>query len=44
MGQYANKTSVSVEKSRSEIETILERYGADKLALPCDLVAPIPAP
>lgn len=29
MGKYAERTSVSVEKSRSEIEQVLDRYGAD---------------
>lgn len=29
---YAATTSVSVEKSRAEIETILKRYGANKFA------------
>lgn len=29
MARYAADTSVSVEKSRAEIETILRRYGAD---------------
>lgn len=27
---YANQTSVSVEKSRAEIEKLLQRYGADQ--------------
>jgi hypothetical protein len=30
MSQYAATTTVSVEKSRAEIETILHRYGADQ--------------
>lgn len=30
MAEFAAKTSVSVEKSRSEIERILERYGSDQ--------------
>lgn len=30
MSQYASKTTVSVEKSRSEIERLLSRYGADQ--------------
>jgi hypothetical protein len=30
--KYAVQTSVSVEKSRAEIETILTRYGANKFA------------
>jgi len=30
MGRYANTTSVSVDKSRDEIEKILIRYGADE--------------
>lgn len=30
MSTYAKDTSVSVEKSRAEIETILARYGADR--------------
>lgn len=30
MTRYAENTSVSVEKSRSEIERILRRYGAEK--------------
>lgn len=29
MSQFAEKTSVSSEKSRAEIETMLSRYGAD---------------
>lgn len=32
MSRYAKDTSVSVEKSRAEIETILNRYGADAFA------------
>lgn len=32
MGQYAKETTVSVEKSRAEIETILHRYGATAFA------------
>lgn len=28
MARYANQTTVSVERSRGEIETILDRYGA----------------
>lgn len=32
MTQYASQTSVSVEKSRTEIEHVLERYGADQFA------------
>ena len=32
MTRYAQATSVSVEKSRSEIETTLTRYGANKFA------------
>lgn len=31
-GQYANATSVSVEKSRAEIEGILAKYGAERFA------------
>lgn len=31
-GMYANQTSVSVEKSRAEIETVLAKYGADHFA------------
>lgn len=31
-GQYAKDTSVSVEKSRAEIETTLARYGAESFA------------
>ncbi len=30
MRRYAQNTNVSVEKSRTEIETILQRYGASK--------------
>jgi hypothetical protein len=30
MTRYAENTSVSAERSRAEIETILERYGADQ--------------
>lgn len=30
MSQYAQNTSVSVDKSRAEIEKTLQRYGADK--------------
>ena len=30
MTRYASQTSVSVEKSRAEIESILTRYGADQ--------------
>lgn len=33
---YAQNTSVSVEKSRAEIETLLRRYGADKFAYVSD--------
>lgn len=29
MGRYAEKTEVSVERSRAEIEAIVRRYGAD---------------
>lgn len=29
VGQFAKSTSVSVEKTRGEIETVLRRYGAD---------------
>lgn len=29
-GHYAERTSVSVEKSKAEIETILRRFGADQ--------------
>lgn len=29
-GKYANQTTVSVEKSRAEIETLLARYGAEQ--------------
>lgn len=32
MGQYAKETTVSVEKSRAEIETILHKYGATAFA------------
>lgn len=32
MTRYAENTSVSVEKSRSEIESILQRYGCDDFA------------
>lgn len=32
MGKYAAATSVSVEKSRAEIESILERYGSDQFS------------
>lgn len=32
MGEYAKETSVSVEKSRAEVETILQRYGAAQFA------------
>lgn len=32
MSKYASETSVSVEKSRSEIEKTLDRYGADAFA------------
>lgn len=30
MGNYAADTSVSVEKSRAEIERILQRWGAEQ--------------
>ena len=32
MGQYANSTSVSVERSRNEIERTLSRFGAHEFA------------
>lgn len=32
MGQYAKETSVSIEKSRAEIEMILHKYGATAFA------------
>lgn len=32
MGRYANKTQVSCEKSRAEIEWVLKRYGAGSFA------------
>lgn len=32
MSEYAKQTTVSPEKSRAEIETILRRYGADQFA------------
>lgn len=32
MGSYAQKTSVSVERSRAEIEALLKKYGATKFA------------
>jgi len=32
MSRYAEKTSVSVEKSRAEVERILHRYGCDDFA------------
>lgn len=31
-GKYARKTNVPVAQSRAELETILEKYGADKFA------------
>lgn len=31
-GRYASQTSVSVEKSRAEIESVLARYGAERFA------------
>lgn len=36
MPKYATQTSVSVEKSRAEIETILTRYGADRFGYATD--------
>lgn len=36
MPQYASTTSVSVEKSRAEIETILTRYGAGQFGYATD--------
>lgn len=36
MAKYAAETSVSVEKSRSEIEATLNRYGADAFAYASD--------
>lgn len=36
MSRYAAETSVSVEKSRSEIEATLNRYGADAFAYASD--------
>lgn len=36
MAKYAAETSVSVEKSRSEIEATLNRYGADAFAYATD--------
>ena len=30
MSRYAKETSVSVERSRAELETVLSRYGADE--------------
>lgn len=35
-GMYANNTSVSVEKSRAEIEAVLGRYGAESFAYATD--------
>lgn len=32
MSTYAENTTVSVERSRAEIETVLARYGADRFA------------
>lgn len=32
MGKFANQTSVSVEKSRAEIESVLAKYGATHFA------------
>lgn len=36
MSRYASQTSVSVEKSRAEIESILVRYGAGQFAYASD--------
>ena len=36
MAQFAAQTSVSVEKSRAEIESILARYGANKFGYATD--------
>jgi hypothetical protein len=36
MSQYANKTSVSVDKSKSELEWILRKYGAKQFAYATD--------
>lgn len=36
MARYASETSVSVEKSRAEIEATLNRYGADAFAYASD--------
>lgn len=41
MPKYAVDTSVSVEKSRAEIESILDRYGASQFAYSKDLVGAI---
>lgn len=38
MSQYAATTTVSVEKSRAEIETILTRYGATQFAYATDTI------
>ncbi len=36
MARYATNTSVSVEKTRAEIETVLQRYGARQFAYAFD--------
>lgn len=36
MSKYAENTSVSVENSRSEIERVLQRYGADSFGYAWD--------
>lgn len=36
MSQYANKTSVSADKSKSELEWILRKYGAKQFAYATD--------
>ncbi|MDE2096942.1 MAG: hypothetical protein KGL39_06820 [Patescibacteria group bacterium] len=36
MSAYAARTSVSPEKSRAEIESVLKRYGADQFAYALD--------
>ena len=37
MGQYANQTQVSSEKSKAEIERVVMRYGADQFLSGMDL-------
>lgn len=38
MTRFAENTSVSVEKSRAEIETILTRYGASQFGYATDTI------